>query len=249
MSHIATIGVLGGMGPEATNQLCSLITANTPVSRDQDHIQVITFNNSLIPERVQAVNGGGLSPVPEMIRTAQVLERAGADMIVMPCNLAHFFLGEVQAGVRVPVLNMIEETVKFAVEHYPQFRQAGILASTPTIRCGLYEESFRRHDKRLLAPDARVQEDKVMRAIYGADGIKCGHKSAPRALLVEAAERLVAAGAEVIVAGCTEVSLVLRPENSPFVVIDPLEIIARVAVAKARGGVSVCAPRETPVAS
>jgi aspartate racemase len=247
MSRISTIGVLGGMGPEATNQLCALITANTPVSRDQDHIPVITYNNSHIPGRVQAVRGVGLSPVSEMIRTAQVLERAGADMLLMPCNLAHFFLEEVQAGVSIPILDMIEETVKYTVETYPQCRQAGILASTPTIQCGIYDRAFRKYDKRLLAPDARDQEDKVMRAIYGKEGIKCGHKTVPRALLTHAAERLIAAGAEVIIAGCTEVSLVLTPEHTPFVVIDPLEIIARVAVARAKAGER--APRATPAVS
>ena len=235
------------MGPEATNQLCTLITANTPVSRDQDHIPVITFNNSLIPSRVQAIGGGGESPVPEMIRTAQILARAGADMILMPCNLAHFFIEEIQAGVGVPVLNMIEETVKYTVERYTQCRRVGLLASTPTIECGIYDKAFREHDVRLLVPDARDQEDEVMKAIYGSEGIKCGHKSAPRALLTGAAERLVAAGAEVIIAGCTEVSLVLTPEDSPFVVIDPLEIIARVAVARAKAGER--APREISAAS
>jgi aspartate racemase len=233
MSKILTIGVLGGMGPEATNQLCALITANTAVSRDQDHIPVITYNNSRIPDRVKAVNGGALSPAPEMSRTAQVLERAGADLLLMPCNLAHFFIADVQASVRIPVLNMIEETVNFTVENYPQCRRVGLLASTPTIECGIYERAFRKHDKHLLVPDAEEQADKVMRAIYGSEGIKCGHKTRPRNLLKDAAERLVERGAELIIAGCTEVSLVLSQKNSPFNVIDPLEIMARVAVAHA----------------
>lgn len=241
MSRTLTIGVLGGMGPEATNQLCALITANTAVSRDQDHIPVITFNNPSIPDRVKAVrgSGGALSPVPEMSRTAQILERAGADMLLMPCNLAHFFIADVQASVRIPVLNMIEETVSFTVENYPQCRCVGILASTPTIECGIYDRAFRRHDNHLLAPGAEDQADKVMEAIYGNDGIKCGHKSKPRNLLLDAAKRLLEEGAEVIIAGCTEVSLVLSQKDSPFVVIDPLEIIARVAVRHARSGVGV----------
>jgi len=222
------------MGPEATNQLCALITAHTPVGRDQDHIPVITFNNSLIPSRVSAARGDGESPVPEMIRTARVLEGAGADFLLMPCNLAHLFLADVQAAVQVPILDMIEETVGHIAEHYPQSRQAGILASTPTLQSGLYHESFQKHGKRLLAPDADEQAETVMQAIYGAAGIKCGYKDEPRALLTRAAERLVEAGAEMIIAGCTEVSLVLSSANSPFEVIDPLEIIARVAVARAR---------------
>lgn len=221
------------MGPEATNQLCALITAHTPAGRDQDHVPVITFNNSLIPDRVRGAYGGGESPVPEMIRTARVLEQAGADFLLMPCNLAHLFLRDVQAAVRVTILDMIEETVRYILEHYPQTRQVGILASTPTLQSGLYHRSFEAHGKRLLAPEADEQAEKVMKAIYGDEGIKGGYKDEPRRLLNEAAERLVAAGAEMIIAGCTEVSLVLTSANSPFIVIDPLDIIARVAVARA----------------
>lgn len=235
MSKILTIGVLGGMGPEATNQLCALITANTDASRDQDHIPVITYNNARIPERVAAARGvaGALDPVPEMSRTAQVLELAGADLLLMPCNLAHFFIADVQSAVRIPILNMIEETVNYTVEKFPQCRRVGLLASTPTIECGIYERAFRKHDRELLVPDAAEQEEKVMKAIYGSEGIKGGRKTVPRRLLQDAAERLAERGAEVIIAGCTEVSLVLSPENSSLEVIDPLAIIARVAVARA----------------
>ena len=236
MSNISTIGILGGMGPEATNQLCALITAHTPAGRDQDHIPVITYNNSLIPSRVQAARGVGESPVPEMIRTARVLEQAGANFLLMPCNLAHLFLPDVQAAIQIELLDMIEETVKHIVEHYPQCRQAGILASTPTLESGLYHRSLQARGRRLLAPEDGEQAEKVMKAIYGSRGIKCGHKEEPRALLTEAAGRLSASGAELIIAGCTEVSLVLSSDNSPFTVIDPLEIIARVAVARAGPG-------------
>jgi aspartate racemase len=163
-----------------------------------------------------------------------VLERAGADLLLLPCNLAHFFIADVQASVRIPVLNMIEETVNYTVKNYPRFGRVGLLASTPTIACGIYERAFGRHDRQLLVPDAEEQAGKVMQAIYGSEGIKCGHKTEPRKLLQAAAESLLARGAEVIIAGCTEVSLVLTRETSSFKVIDPLEIIARAAVAHAK---------------
>jgi aspartate racemase len=251
MSKTLTIGVLGGMGPEATNQLCALITANTEVSRDQDHIPVITYNNAHIPQRVAAVRGDNdaLNPVPEMCRTAQVLERAGADLLLMPCNLAHFFIADIQASVRIPVLDMIEETVAFTVENYPQCRRVGLLASTPTIACGIYERALSKHDRQLLTPDAQDQADNVMEAIYGHEGIKCGHKHGPRKLLEAAANRLSARGADVIIAGCTEVSLVLSQENSPYILIDPLQIIARVAVAHAGAGAVKLTRQETPAAN
>jgi aspartate racemase len=236
MTNFSTIGVLGGMGPEATNQLCALITASTPVTKDQEHIPVITYNNPQIPERVGAVRGATESPVPEMIRTAQVLERAGARLLLMPCNLAHFYLAEVQKAIRTPFLNMIEETVNFTVEHYPDCRKVGIIASTPTIECGIYDKAFRKHGRTLISPGAEEQEAKVMRAIYAPDGIKCGYKRKPRALLMEVASALVANGAQVIIAGCTEASLVMKLKDSPFIVIDPMEVIARVAVKRAMQG-------------
>jgi aspartate racemase len=230
MNEPLTIGILGGMGPEATNRLCALITAATPARRDQDHVPVITYNNPRIPDRVRGVYGEGRSPVPELTRTARVLEDAGADMILMPCNLAHFFIREIQAAVRVPVLDIIEETVGFVVARHPHSRAAGLLASTPTIRCGLFENAFRRHGVRVIAPDDAEQERKVMGAIYGPEGIKSGRKTRPRALLRDAAQGLASAGADVIIAGCTEVPLVLSQEDVGVPVIDPLEVVARVAV-------------------
>jgi aspartate racemase len=242
--NFATIGILGGMGPEATNKLCALITANTPVTRDQDHIPVITFNNPRIPDRVKAMSGGQ-SPLPEMVRTARVLEDAGADMLLMPCNLAHYYIEELRAAVRVPMLDMVEEAVRFAVESYPLLRTAGLLASTPTLRCGIYERRFSPYGWRVIAPRDDWQESRVMEAIYGERGIKRGHKTRPSALLKAAARDLAANGAEVIIAGCTEVSLVLTPKNSPHIVIDPLEILARRAVEKATGG-AACAQAAEP---
>lgn len=238
MADFSTIGILGGMGPEATNKLCALITALTPVTRDQDHIPVITYNNPQIPDRVKAVTGESESPVPEMIRTARVLEQAGADMLVMPCNLAHFYLADVQKAISIPLLDMVGETVKFTTGNYPCAQTIGMIASTPTIESGIYERAFRKHGRLLVSPDMDDQESKVMRAIYGQDGIKCGHKTKPRALLMEVGQALVAKGAEIIIAGCTEASLVMKQKNSPFIVIDPMEVVARVAVEKALRGES-----------
>jgi aspartate racemase len=230
------IGVLGGMGPEATNRLCALITAATPARTDQEHVPVITYNNPRIPDRVRGVYGGGESPVPELVRTARVLEDAGADLILMPCNLAHLFVGEIQAAVRVPVLDLIEETVAFVVRSSPRCRRAGLLASTPTIGCRLYDEAFRRHGVAVVAPDEGERQRKVMEAIYGPEGIKSGRKQRPRELLKEAARGLAAAGADVIIAGCTEVPLVLSRSDVGVPLVNPLEVVAGVAVRLALPG-------------
>jgi aspartate racemase len=236
MADFSTIGILGGMGPEATNRLCALITALTPATKDQEHLPVITYNNPRIPDRVRAVYGEGESPLPEMIRTARILERAGAEVLLMPCNLAHLYLDELRQALRIPLLDMIEEAVKFTIENHPHCHSAGLIASTPTIECGLYEKAFRQRGWLLVTPERAEQEAKVMRAIYGEDGIKCGFKRGPRALLEGVARGLLNRGAQIILAGCTEVSLVLKQEASPFPVIDPLRVIAGVAVRRAMRG-------------
>ncbi|HEY9868827.1 MAG TPA: amino acid racemase [Candidatus Obscuribacterales bacterium] len=239
MNHALTIGILGGMGPDATNRLAELITLMTPAVQDQDHIPVITYNNSKIPSRVEAILRDGPSPAPEMVRSARVLEAAGADLIIVPCNCAHFYLDAVQRSVSIPVLNMIEQTVKYTVKHFPEAATVGLLASTATIASELYSEPLARHGRNLLTPAREEQEEKVMEAIYGPWGIKAGFRTKPRALLTEVAQSLVDRGADLLIAGCTEVSLVIAGKRSPFPVVDPMEVIARAAVRFALSGTQV----------
>jgi aspartate racemase len=236
MNHALTIGILGGMGPEATNRLAELITLTTPAAQDQDHIPVITYNNAKIPSRVEAILRDGPSPVPEMVRSARVLEAAGADLIIVPCNCAHFFLEAVQRSVGIPVFNMIEQTVKHTVMRFPEAGTVGLLASTATIAAELYFEPLARHGRNLLTPGREEQEEKVMEAIYGPWGIKAGFRTRPRALLMEVAQSLVDRGADLLIAGCTEVSLVMAGKRSPFPIVDPMEVIAREAVKVALSG-------------
>jgi aspartate/glutamate racemase len=149
MRNVLTIGVLGGMGPQATNYLCSLITEMTPARTDQEHIPVIAYNNSAIPSRLDAVLRGGPSPVPELVATARKLETAGADFIIMPCNTAHFFIEDVVAALGIPVLDMIELTVQHIRGAMPEVQQVGILAST------VHEDRHKSADTVAISPAHR----------------------------------------------------------------------------------------------
>lgn len=223
-----TVGILGGMGPQATNELCVRITALTPAATDQEHIPVICFNNSAIPNRVSAILHGGESAAPEMIRTARILEQAGADMILIPCNCAHYYYPDVAAGVRIPVLNMIEETVRYIIDGFPGIKSIGLLASSATLHCNLYQIPLAKRGIATITPDVRDQK-KVMEAIYGTGGLKAGYSAKPQKLLKAAALDLKARGAELVIAACTEISLVLRSSES-LPVVDPLDVIALRAV-------------------
>src|SRR5208337_1505190 len=99
MSQKMTIGILGGMGPEATIDLFTKIVHSTPVSRDQDHLRLIIDNNPGIPDRQKAILENGPSPATMLIKTAKNLAVAGADFIVMPCNTAHYWIQEIRKAV------------------------------------------------------------------------------------------------------------------------------------------------------
>ena len=226
------VGILGGLGPDATNQLCAEITALTPASKDQDHLRVITFSNPKIPDRTEFILRKGKSPVSEMRKTARTLENAGADFIIIPCNTAHYFVNDVQKSVNIPILNMIEETAKYISKNYPAIKTVGLLSTTGTINTKIYDGALKKYGIKVLKPSKKDQKTFVMEAIYGEKGIKAGYREYPDLLLKHAANNLLERGAKLVIAGCTEIGLVFK--KTDFLVINPSNVIARVAVNRAK---------------
>ena len=159
------IGILGGMGPEATADLYLRIIKATPAKRDQDHPRVIIYSNSKVPDRTAAILGTGLSPMPELIRAGKRLEEAGVDFIIIPCNTAHYFVDQLQKELRVPILHMIRLSAEAAHKAYPNVKKAGLLATDGTVKSGLYRIAYGEVDIEILEPAPEGQAD-VMKAIY-----------------------------------------------------------------------------------
>lgn len=93
------IGIMGGMGPEAGADLFLQITKATHAKSDMDHLHIIMDSNPKMPSRQDAVLHGTESPVPAMINVAQNLVKAGADVIIIGANTAHYFYDDVAAAV------------------------------------------------------------------------------------------------------------------------------------------------------
>ena len=224
------IGILGGLGPEATVDLYTKIISETPAKIDQEHIETIIISNPKIPDRTQAILNKGESPLPLMISTAKTLEAIGVSTILIPCNTAHYFLEDIQKEISVPITNMIKETVLSIKEKYPQVKKIGLLATTGTIKAKIYQKELEKEGFNIIIPEQDVQENFVMEAIYGTKGIKSGFKKEPRTLLKYAALNLTKKGSEIIIKGCTEIAIVLNNKNCDQVLIDPARIIAKKAV-------------------
>jgi aspartate racemase len=228
-----TIGILGGMGPEATEYMFDLIIKNTKVEIDQNHIKVIIYSNPKVPPRTDAILGTGPSPTPYLVEGINVLKQAGADFIIMPCVTAHFFMPDVLKEVPIPFISLLDESVKWAQEHIPALKKAGMVSSTGTLISGLFPDIFKKEGIEVFGPEEGEQE-KVMDAIFGEKGIKAGFTSGhPKETIVNIARVLAGRGADAIIAGCTEVPLVLKEEDIPVPLIEPMKIVTLTSIKEA----------------
>jgi len=225
------IGILGGMGPEATIDLFYKIIKLTPAEKDQDHLRIIIDNNPKIPDRSAAILGKGEDPLPALQETAKNLEKAGANFIIIPCNTAHYFLPSIQESVKIPVLNMIEETAKETQKRNSSIKKTGLLASIGTYKAEIYNKYFKKYNIEVISPEEKDKEE-VMRVIYA---VKAGNLSEEvKKSIISIAQKLIDKGAGAIITGCTEIPLILKEEDVSVSIIDPTQILAKAAVKKAR---------------
>ncbi len=228
--RLKTIGVLGGMGPEAGAAFFERIVRETDADRDQDHPPVVLYSLPQVPDRTEAILHGGRDPVPALRRGLAVLERAGADFAVMSCVSAHYFLPRLVPRSPLPLIGLIDEAVAAIDNMKPVPRSIGLLATDGTLRSGIFARAFEAAGIAVLTPSSRDQA-RLMTAIYGRKGIKAGFSRGPaREAVLEAARGLVGRGAEAVVAGCTEIPLVLGPSDLPLPLVDPMTAGARAAV-------------------
>jgi len=230
-----TIGVLGGMGPEATGYFFNLIVQNTRAARDQDHVPAVIYSLPHIPDRTDAIVRGGPSPVPALLKGIETLARAGADFVVIPCITAHHFFPELEARSPLPLVDLVAETVGEVRRRHPRLNKLGLLASTGTVRSRLIHRAFAAEGVEVLVPGPRSQEE-LMAVIYGQKGARTGAAAdASRRTVLSAVAGLVRRGAQAIVAGCTEIPLVLRAEDLAVPLIEPMLLAARACIRKAGG--------------
>ena len=218
-----TVGVLGGMGPDATADFMSRVIRATPADKDQDHLRMLIDSNPHVPNRQEALLRGGADPGPALAAMARGLAAAGADFLVMPCNTAHAFADAITAAVDIPLVSIIDVTV----EACGDAAAIGVLATDGCLSSGVFQEALA--GRAVLPSDAETRA--LMRLITH---IKAGD-TGPEIVagMRELAESLVVRGAEVIVAGCTEIPLVLDAGMLDVPLVSSTDALARATVAMA----------------
>ncbi|MGH7022649.1 MAG: aspartate/glutamate racemase family protein [Caulobacteraceae bacterium] len=226
-----TVGVLGGMGPAATVDFMAKVYAADPAEREQDRVRLIVDCDPGVLDRNAAVRGEGPSPGPDLAAMAGGLVGAGADFLVIACNTAHAWTAEIETATGKPVLSMIEAVCEELARRLPGARRIGVLAGDGCLAAGLYQNAFAARGWSAILP-GRESQAAFMAALYRIKSGALGE--AERAAFIACANETIEAGAEVVVAGCTEVPLLLRPEHLPVPLIDSSQALAARTIAYAK---------------
>ena len=224
MKSRRTVGVLGGMGPEATVDFMNKVIRLTDGERDQDHVHLLIDHDPTVPSR-QNPSIADDARIREMLAAmAERLEAAGADFLVMVCNTAHGWLDRALQRISIPFISIIDVTVAAIIERHPGVRKVGVMATPACLQLGLYQDALERTGLSAIAVEEN-QREALMALI---DRIKAGDSGSDvRRAMTRMARDLVEAGADCVIAGCTEIPLVLESDDLNVPLISSTDELAR----------------------
>jgi len=224
-----TVGILGGMGPEATVDLMQRIITLTPATDDIDHIHCLIDNNPKIPSRIKAlIDQDGTNPEPCLIAMARGLEQSGADFLAIACNTAHYYFKAIENAVDIPVINMIDEVLLTLLNHNkPQ--QIAVLASTAVQITKLYENKFAAANIEVIYPDPE-QQNQLFNIIKAVKAGKTGIEVVQS--YQDIADHLKTKNIDTAIVACTELSTLNIDSN--ITLIDAADILAKAIIKTAK---------------
>ncbi|MEA1963823.1 MAG: amino acid racemase [Candidatus Aerophobetes bacterium] len=223
------IGIIGGMGPEATVDLFHKIVKNTPVKEDQEHIHLIIDNYPQIPDRSLFLLGRGENPLPFLLKSGKLLQEDGVDALCMPCNTAHYFIEDLRKNLSIPFISIVESALKEIKNRFSAARRIGLLATTGTINGKVYHKVFEKEGYLIVTPDSS-NEEILMDAIFGEKGIKAGIIQENTVLVKKVIEHLKGKEIDLIIVACTEIPLVLPYFKEDVPIIDATNCLAKEVV-------------------
>ena len=226
MDRQAKLGVLGGMGPQATQMFYQFVLDRTDAATDQEHLPAVILSDTGMPDRTAAILSGDTEGVyRRLLKNARLLEGCGCTAIAIPCNTAHYFADRLQGEIGVPIVHMLRETAAFLAALGK--KRPGILATDGTIQTGLYRKECAAVGLEAVVPDPDAQK-LVMSVIY--DEIKRGEKGS-RDKFGKIDRAIREAGCDCAVLACTELSVFAAYHPLPPFYVDAMAVLAEKAVA------------------
>lgn len=227
------VGIIGGMGPEATIDLMARVVKATPAMDDGDHIHLVVDNDPKVPSRIKAlIEKTGESPLVHLQEMAKKLADWGVNFLAMPCNTAHHYYNDIQKSVQIPILNMIDLSVQHITTQNIGIKTVGILASAAVINLKIYEKCFSKSGIQTLYPEKSIQ-DNIMQVIRM---IKSGKYSKEEIDKIQhAVDYLIQKKhVEAILIACTELSIIAHEIHTSIRCYDSAQILAEAIVKNAK---------------
>lgn len=221
-----TIGILGGLGPLATVDIFHKIVSLTEANSDQDHIHILIDNNPGIPNRLNFLLSHGESPENQLIESAIKLELMGADVLIMPCNTAHYFYSTIKKNVGIDFINMIDETAKEIKRVYPSCTRIGLLATKGTYYTGIYDKEFASYEIEVIKPGIEDQQhiaDLIL-------AVKVGQTTFDLTNIYRVLDNFKKENIDLFVLGCTELPIAFQMFDIEEKFIDPTTVLACSAI-------------------
>jgi aspartate racemase len=223
-----TVGIIGGMGPKATVDFLQKVISLTPAKKDQGHLKMTIAMNPQIPDRTEAILNKLDSPLPELTKSAKLLEESGVSFIVIPCVTAHVWLKEIQESIGVPIISLLDVTLNRVSKKGASIKNIGILTTTGTIQAKIFDNLFNPEGYTIIYPQEEIQDRFLMEGIYR---IKAGNDpQESRRHFLRASEDLTKKGAQIIIAACTEIPLSITQADIAVPLIDVNHLLAEVTV-------------------
>ncbi|WP_028563227.1 aspartate/glutamate racemase family protein [Paenibacillus pinihumi] len=229
----STLGVLGGMGPKATAVFIERIVEHTAAKQDQDHINMVVLNHAALPDRTEAIESGNYDNFTDAIhRDLKLLEQAGAANIAVPCNTSHFFYGQMQQMTSVPIIHMVDETIRTVRETDSSIERIGLLATNGTVKSGVYANSCVEYGLDLVVPPNQLQRE-ISEIIY--EQVK-RNGDLNAAGLVHIIDQLITDyRCDRVIIACTELSCIPLPAEQGQHVVDAMEVLVKQSILRSGG--------------
>lgn len=215
-------GILGGMGPEATVDFITKVISQTPAASDQQHIRMLVDHNPKVPNRHAAIAGDGLDVATALAAMARGLENCGANFLLMVCNTAHAFQEDIKKSVGIPFVSIVDEVVSELESRWPRLNRVGVMAADGCLAAELYQKALTQAGKEVVIWSS-AELDQFMSLLYR---VKAGEPLLDiKPKMIQLATNLYERGADILIAGCTEIPLVLDAIPLPIPLLSSTDIL------------------------
>lgn len=227
IKYMKTVGIIGGMGPETTAEFYSELILKCQDLNKINRPPILIYSIPLrydVEKDVVVKGRGEEKYLPLLTDGARKLERAGADFLVMPCNTLHTVIGDIRDSVNVPILSIVEETVKFLKEN--GISEVGMLSTELTLKKKIYENYFLENNIKQLSPDT-TQQKEIGEIIYNL--VMNRQNKSDKENLSKIVNGFKQKGIKNVLLACTDLQLIM-PQIEKVNIYDTMKILADATV-------------------